>query len=308
MNNLFTKRDTCPSCESARVDKIFECRFIDKPAIDYIKSKIPESDIKDIFFDKYYTLEKCSKCGLIFQKTILNESGMHRFYNEWLPNSGASVRGEFDFAKRHALLTQELFTLLEIMRRPAGDIAILDFGMGSGRYCLVAKSMGFKVTGSDISEEVLRFGAENGINTKRLEGLKDGEFDFINTEQVFEHLGSPRAMLQKLLHLLKPGGIIRISVPDGQGIEKKLPRMDFSVPREHPNYLIPVTPGQHVNTFTHASLVNFGKCFGLHPVEVPFWYDYKVIPAMSGVVLAKTFVRPFYRYFKKHTAIYFRAS
>ncbi|MBK1719135.1 class I SAM-dependent methyltransferase [Thiocystis violacea] len=307
MNDFFTRRDACPSCGNHDNLVVFNGRFTEKPAVDYIKTTLPEDVIAREFSNEDYTLMKCPRCELIFQRAILNDAGMMAFYNEWLPNSPIihAVAAK-DQAEQHAKLTQELFVLAKLMGRPSRHISILDFGMGQGRFCMVAKSMGFQVTGSDISVEVLESAAKDGIETSRLEDLNGRKFDFINTEQVFEHLGNPREQLQGLVSLLKQDGIIRISVPNGRGIEKRLKHMDFSAPRGHRNYLVPVTPGQHVNTFSYSSLRAFGKTLGLEAIAVPFWYQYSIIPAMNAKIFVKSILRPIYYHFMKPAAIYFR--
>jgi len=52
--------------------------------------------------------------------------------------------------------------------------------------------------------------------------LPDADFDFINVDQVFEHLPYPRATLANLTTKLRAGGVVRISVPNGRRVLKKL--------------------------------------------------------------------------------------
>ena len=55
-----------------------------------------------------------------------------------------------------------------------------------------------------------------------VEQAENLRFDFINTEQVFEHISEPLETLKELKTLLKPGGIIKISVPTADDINRRL--------------------------------------------------------------------------------------
>src|SRR5690606_17208053 len=104
-------------------------------------------------------------------------------------------------------------------RKAAPEIHVLGFGMGWGFWCLAAKARGFQVVGLELSEERLRFAREQGTESWRtLSDNPIANFDFINAEQVFEHIPQPRETLTTLAARLNPGGVVRIAVPDGAGM------------------------------------------------------------------------------------------
>lgn len=64
--------------------------------------------------------------------------------------------------------------------------------------------------------------------------LESESFDFINSEQVFEHLVEPRQALASLSRALRCGGLLRISVPNGSDVDARLKLEDRSAPRGPP--------------------------------------------------------------------------
>jgi SAM-dependent methyltransferase len=109
------------------------------------------------------------------------------------------------------------------------DWAVLEIGCGIGRLLKPLSSRVRRAVGVDLSEEMLRRGREYcadrpNVELRRtdgsggLEGLPDGEFDFVFSHIVFQHL--PRKAyvdryLREAARVLKPGGLLRVQV-DGR--------------------------------------------------------------------------------------------
>lgn len=63
------------------------------------------------------------------------------------------------------------------------------------------------------------------------EEIPQHQFDFINTEQVFEHIPKPLETLRYLKKALKTNGVLKISVPTANDIEQRLEIMDWKIPK-----------------------------------------------------------------------------
>ncbi len=109
-------------------------------------------------------------------------------------------------------------TILDYFKNIKRELKFLDFGMDWGRWCLMSKAFGCDVYGTELSESRIKYGQSIGINVIDWDEISNFEFDFINTEQVFEHITSPLEILKYLSHSLKQHGLIKISVPDGGDI------------------------------------------------------------------------------------------
>ena len=95
---------------------------------------------------------------------------------------------------------------------------LLDVGCGTGVVALTAAQVGAKVSGSDLTPELIIRAKENAqisnlnidFQVADVEDLpyKDSEFDFVLSQ--FGHMFAPRpeVALKEMLRVLKPGGII----------------------------------------------------------------------------------------------------
>jgi SAM-dependent methyltransferase len=116
--------------------------------------------------------------------------------------------------------------LRNVLRYKAqGDL--LDVGCGMGDFCILAKEAGFRVFGTEFSDQYAEVtkrvaGAEH-IYIGRLQEIDFGNrtFDVISLWHVFEHLPDPLPTLVSLKGLVKPGGLISIEVPNVEQDRKK---------------------------------------------------------------------------------------
>ena len=139
--------------------------------------------------------------------------------------------------------------------------------MGWGSWALTVKAMGVESYGSELSQERIDYAASNGIKISSWDDIPGADFDFINTEQVFEHIAEP---LEVLLHLkkgLKPDGVIKISVPTATNIDKRLAKMDWHAPRKSKFSLSPIAPLEHINYFRKQSLLSMADQAGMEPIN-----------------------------------------
>lgn len=235
---------------------------------------------------------------------------MELLYNKWLLHGD---KEQFDLPKRtlnqFISYSQELLTIETFFGKEISDIKLLDYGMGSGQWCAVARDIGYDVTGTDVSEESLEHGRSLGLKVLPLSVFATKTYDFINSEQVFEHLSTPLEVLGNLKDALEPNGIIKISVPYGTNIEKKLSHMDWRAPRGHRNFLIPITPAIHINTYSQKSIIKMGATLGLKNVTPrSIFSEYRLINAIGPKELVKSAIRPIYRRLKKITYVYLQAQ
>lgn len=109
---------------------------------------------------------------------------------------------------------------------------VLDFASGSGfgsqLIAKMQKKVVEEVVALDISEEAIRYarGRYYHPNVRYVVGdiLDDklpeqyGQFDFVVSFETIEHIKDYEQFLANVLNLLKPGGMLILSTPFGQGI------------------------------------------------------------------------------------------
>jgi len=106
------------------------------------------------------------------------------------------------------------------------DLHILNAGCGSGELSLQLAAVGHRVVGIDPSEDYIRLARRNAgpIDPDRCSFLvssieafvTETTFDCVVATDVLEHIKDDAAALDKLVRLVKPDGVLLITVPAGR--------------------------------------------------------------------------------------------
>ena len=112
--------------------------------------------------------------------------------------------------------------------RPIADLRILDAGCGYGAYSCVLATLGCKVTGVDINQDLIQtaerravgFGIQSvefftGDSSDFLVKTPPESFDIILALDTLEHMKTPFRFLEIAHRALSPGGNLIIIVPNG---------------------------------------------------------------------------------------------
>ena len=94
---------------------------------------------------------------------------------------------------------------------------ILDFGCGPGDFMLAAKALGIKVMGIDSSPYSLEIARKRGLDVQHgsIRELREcgDKYDAIFVQSVIEHVADGPKLVEELIALLKPGGMLVLSSP-----------------------------------------------------------------------------------------------
>ena len=163
---------------------------------------------------------------------------------------------------------------------------LLDMGCGEGRHSIGALlETPANVIGLDLSFEDLNT-AKSRLNDFDLSGrdtfctfgvgnienipLETASLDAVMCSEVLEHVDSPKDSIQELVRVLKPGGVMALSVP------RYLPELIcWKLSKEYSK-----TPGGHVRIFKHSQLRDLAENNGLqyqsfhwaHGLHSPYWW------------------------------------
>ncbi len=101
---------------------------------------------------------------------------------------------------------------------------VLDVGCGNGNNSRQIASLGFDVLGIDISDKTINNAKKlNPYKNLRFENIAaedldiNDKFDAIICCEVIEHLHVPAPVIKSLKNLLKPEGVLIVTVPNGYG-------------------------------------------------------------------------------------------
>jgi 2-polyprenyl-3-methyl-5-hydroxy-6-metoxy-1,4-benzoquinol methylase len=131
----------------------------------------------------------------------------------------------YAYANRKAMTLQ---LLSEAVPRGA---SVLDIAAGQGNFSLLLAEEGYDVTWNDLREELigyvqlkhergtLRFAPGNAF-----ELTFPQLFDAILITEVIEHVAHPDQFLEKVAGLVKPGGVVIMTTPNGAYFRSTLPK------------------------------------------------------------------------------------
>jgi len=162
------------------------------------------------------------------------------------------------------------------------DMQVIDVGCGAGNISIPLASLGYSLTGIDISPESIDYlRAKNNLVNAKFD-VHDIEFgpygtflyDIAVCSEVLEHLRDPLKALQHIAGMLRPGGLLILTTPNGWGpyeitnclkqvirpyVKSMMYKLGLKAQRRHPNHWDPSlstfnTDTPHLQRFTMNSL------------------------------------------------------
>ncbi len=170
------------------------------------------------------------------------------------------------------------------------DDRVLDLGCGFGRHAYEAMRRGARVVATDMALPELQavrataaamLGAgelpadsvaEAVSGDAQLLPFADGSFDGVIASEVLEHVPDDRAAIAELARVLRPGGVLAVTVPS------YVPeRICWALAED---YHAPAVAGGHVRIYTRRALTELMEKAGLEPtghhrahaLHSPYWW------------------------------------
>lgn len=162
-------------------------------------------------------------------------------------------------------------------------VKVVDVGCGDGAFHDFAKAAEF--VGLELNEENVDAGKKRGIDIRnRLVqdhvsiDQRDGYYDLATAFQVVEHVPDPVAFVVDMAALVRPGGLLFISVPANDSYIGLCPNNILNM------------PPHHVTRWPDAALRRMGEACGLEVIDViPEQLDPNKERAVVGAVFASLF-------------------
>lgn len=185
--------------------------------------------------DKKYNIYECKKCGLIFVNPQPTPKELSKHY----PKQYYSLKGkeprklkvklyEILFSKSNSFLKLILSPVKYLLKstKVVEGGKFLDVGCGSGEFILLMEKFKMDCYGvepSEIDEEFVKNHKLKIFNgTLKKAKYPENYFDVITLSWVFEHLTNPSETIKELARILKPKGLLIISVPQSKSLMYKL--------------------------------------------------------------------------------------
>ncbi len=169
--------------------------------------------------------------------------------------------------------------LLDVQR----EHRVLDLGCGTGRHVLELSKGKGSIIGADLSREdllrarylleIMRRRGEVGARVHWLQTagerlpFADESFDRVLCTETLEHVDDDSVLARELVRVLKPGGILAVSVPDEYS-EKIFWKVS-------PNYRTQV--GGHVRIYERQEIIALLRGSGLEPYAVRYRHSLETL-------------------------------
>jgi SAM-dependent methyltransferase len=162
------------------------------------------------FVQRGYAVYRCPDCGLQFVAPIPSTSELADYYNRAyeVPLDRYAAAGQRNIAR-----------IADLERWCQRRGRLLEFGASYGHSLALARERGWQVVGVELSPTASQYARTHfGVSVFNCDladaPLSESSFDAIVGWHVLEHVRNPKAQLQRLAALLKPGGVLGLRVPN----------------------------------------------------------------------------------------------
>lgn len=210
------------------------------------------------------------------------------------------VYGEDYFTGIYTYLSKEkkevLATFFDLLKQRKHQIkSLLDLGCGQGEFMQICTQSGIDAFGVDISDYAINEAKrlrrsrifQLDLNQEKLP-FKDDFFGAITCFDVVEHLESVDSLLTEAYRVLRPGGTLFVTTPNGKMWLREVLRQVAPSDRTHINVQGPkywqrrLSGSGFVKIKTRGSLL-----FGLPPgLGVRYWFRQRGLPVRTKPILS----------------------
>jgi 2-polyprenyl-3-methyl-5-hydroxy-6-metoxy-1,4-benzoquinol methylase len=238
---------------------------------------------------------QCNKCGLVRTSPRPTQTALAETYaNEYYSYQEPDLKGWSNQIKILAMKLRLPALYPYVIPLPIlKDASICDVGCGAGQWLGLMRAAypGVKLSGFEIDPNTASIAAQVAQADVRhgdfLEtGWADNSFDFITFWDVLEHVTNPQAVMQEVVRLLKPGGVVVVISPN----------VDCSYSKIFNQFWWALLYDQHLYHFSRKTLTKLFQACNLEPVYSaipptlphPHWNIINVLKEMEHKGLRKT--------------------
>lgn len=196
----------------------------------------------------------CTTCGFAHVVPLPSAEDLEAlyaedFYDSEKPDYLDKARADEEWA---ALFTRDkLDTFSHLLGKK--ERALLDIGSGPGMFLKAAADAGWTATGVEPSRQAVAHTRDMGLEV--VEGFFDeavakdlGTFNVVHLNNMLEHVPDPADLLARAASLVKPGGLLCVTVPNDYNGFQTAVQINEAV---DPWW---VAPDHHLNYFNFESL------------------------------------------------------
>jgi len=139
---------------------------------------------------------------------------------------------------------------------------LLDLGCGAGDLLQIARKHGWQGQGLDVSspaaQHVRELGFEVFVGELHAAEFPTAHFDVVTAAELLEHVFEPRALVQEVARILRPGGLFWLTTPHARGLSARLLGLKWQC----------IWPPEHLQLFSIAGLKALLRAAGFRDIRV----------------------------------------
>ena len=204
-----------------------------------------------------YSINQCADCQTLFAEVAFeNEKTVNEvqeLYDHYYDSAKFALHPAVELSLQKAVRSFEKF-------RQTGRL--LDIGFGEGGLLTVAEKNAWECYGTELSPQSLKYGRERNWKVSK-DALTDDRFpeegfDVVTLVELIEHVPNPDDFLQTAYALLRPGGLLYLTTPNTQSINRRWLGIDWSV----------ISPPEHIIIWSAAGMRKILSRNGFAPKKI----------------------------------------
>lgn len=201
---------------------------------------------------------RCRNCGMIYCVNVWNETVLRKVYDDTIDH--VMSKDKILYIRKRMSLTRLWLNVLRVLtftgEKKIENLKVIDYGCGWGDFMDVVQGFGVDVMGYDEDNQKIELPLERKHNVvKNISDLKlFGPVDIFVMNSVLEHLQEVDTTMNLVKKLLKPNGLLVISVMDYRSkfIRGNIKRLNKNMPALTKN----LNPVEHVNVYDYKSVIS----------------------------------------------------
>src|SRR5713226_8353507 len=139
---------------------------------------------------------------------------------------------------------------------------LLDIGFGAGALLQAAARAGWAVKGVEVSLPAVEQGRALGFDVYYGELSEacypTGHFDVVTASEVLEHIADSQALIREIARVLRPGGLLWATTPNGRGGSSRVLGSRWSI----------VSPPEHLQLFSITGMKALLDAVGFRQIDI----------------------------------------